>query len=77
MRLRVVVAAVGGAVVVGVGATFAAHAPEIDPTTGYARSWHSHDVARRIDGWSTDEAICATWHANGARSSGVVESGRA
>jgi hypothetical protein len=33
MRLRVVVAAVSGAVVVGVGVTFAAHVPEIDPAT--------------------------------------------
>jgi quercetin dioxygenase-like cupin family protein len=33
MRLRVMVAAVGGAVVVGVGAAFAAHATEVDPAT--------------------------------------------
>ena len=33
MRLRVMVAAVGGAVVVGVGAALAAHATEIDPAT--------------------------------------------
>jgi hypothetical protein len=33
MRLRVVVAAVSGAVVVGVGAALAAHATEIDPAT--------------------------------------------
>jgi hypothetical protein len=33
MRLRVVVAAVSGVVVVGVGAALAAHAPEIDPAT--------------------------------------------
>jgi quercetin dioxygenase-like cupin family protein len=33
MRLRIVVAAVTGAVVVGIGVAFAAHAPEIDPAT--------------------------------------------
>ena len=33
MRFRVMVAAVGGAVIVGVGVAIAAHAPEIDPTT--------------------------------------------
>ena len=33
MRVRVLVAAVGGAVVVGVGTAIAAHATEIDPTT--------------------------------------------
>ena len=33
MRLRIMVAAVGGAVVVGVGVAIAAHAPEIDPAT--------------------------------------------
>ena len=34
MRLRVIaVAAIGGAVVLGVGVAFAAHAPEIDPAT--------------------------------------------
>jgi quercetin dioxygenase-like cupin family protein len=33
MRLRVIVVAVGGAVAVGVGAAFAAHAPEVDPAT--------------------------------------------
>lgn len=33
MHLRVIVAAVAGAVVVGVGAAVAAHAPEIDPAT--------------------------------------------
>jgi hypothetical protein len=33
MRLRVIVAAVSGAVVVGVGAALAAHATEIDPAT--------------------------------------------
>ena len=33
MRLRVMLAAVGGAVVVGVGAAIAARAPEIDPAT--------------------------------------------
>ena len=33
MRLRIMVAAVGGAVVVGVGAAFAAHATEVDPAT--------------------------------------------
>lgn len=33
MRFRVMVAAVGGAVIVGVGVAFAAHAPEIDPAT--------------------------------------------
>jgi quercetin dioxygenase-like cupin family protein len=33
MRLRVIVAATGGAVVVGVGAALAAHATEVDPAT--------------------------------------------
>lgn len=33
MRFRVMVAAAGGAVVVGVGAAIAAHAPEVDPAT--------------------------------------------
>jgi hypothetical protein len=33
MRLGVIVASVGGAVVVGVGVALAAHAPEIDPAT--------------------------------------------
>jgi len=33
MRLKVLLATAGGAVVVGVGAAIAAHAPEIDPAT--------------------------------------------
>ena len=33
MRLRVIVAAVSGVVVVGASVAFAAHAPEIDPAT--------------------------------------------
>jgi hypothetical protein len=58
MRLRVVVAAVSGAVVVGVGVMFAAHVPEIDPATvptgcssrtTTSRTFRSRGFARAVE----------------------------
>jgi len=48
MRFRVMVAAVGGAVIVGVGVAFAAHAPEIDPATVPTGFFVAHNYVAEV-----------------------------
>jgi hypothetical protein len=63
MRLRVMLTAVGGAVVVGVGVAFAAHAPEIVPTGFFVAHNHVADVFRcsRSRGrWSRTARTCSS-----------------